>query len=147
MIGENSSASLLPGLLQQGTLVGFGKVEQNRDAQMRTLLINEEDFEPAKIVPVLYYAGLSMSADVIQKQISDYYEENKLPRLSEAQALADLAAQDPLIHPRRPEGQSEQLRLWFPTRIQTASCWSARLSACPFCVSVCPSSSRPPPAA
>ena len=57
--------------------------EQNRDAQMRTLLINEEDFEPAKIVPVLYYAGLSMSADVIQKQISDYYEENKLPRLSE----------------------------------------------------------------
>ena len=58
-------------------------VEQNRDAQMRTLLINEEDFEPAKIVPVLYYAGLSMSADVIQKQISDYYEENKLPRLSE----------------------------------------------------------------
>ena len=58
-------------------------VEQNRDAQMRTLLINEEDFEPAKIVPVLYYAGLSMSADAIQKQISDYYEENKLPRLSE----------------------------------------------------------------
>ena len=58
-------------------------VEQNRDAQMRTLLINEEDFDPAKIVPVLYYAGLSMSADVIQKQISDYYEENKLPRLSE----------------------------------------------------------------
>lgn len=58
-------------------------VEQNRDAQMRTLLINEENFEPAKLVPVLYYAGLSMSADVIQKQISDYYEENKLPRLSE----------------------------------------------------------------
>ena len=58
-------------------------VEQNRDAQMRTLLINEENFEPAKLVPVLYYAGLSMSADVIQKQISDYYEDNKLPRLSE----------------------------------------------------------------
>ena len=58
-------------------------VEQNRDAQMRTLLINEEDFEPAKLVSVLYYAGLSMSADVIQKQISDCYEEKKLPRLSE----------------------------------------------------------------
>ena len=58
-------------------------VEQNRDAQMRTLLINEEDFEPAKLISVLYYAGLSMSADVIQKQISDYYEAKKLPRLSE----------------------------------------------------------------
>ena len=58
-------------------------VEQNRDAQMRTLLINEEDFEPGKLISVLYYAGLSMSADVIQKQVSEYYEENKLPRLSE----------------------------------------------------------------
>ena len=58
-------------------------VEQNRDAQMRTLLINEENFDPAKLVPVLYYAGLSMSANVIQDQISEYYEANKLPRLSE----------------------------------------------------------------
>ena len=58
-------------------------IEQNRDAQMRTLLINEEDFDPSKLVPVLYYAGLSMSANVIQEQISEYYEANKLPRLSE----------------------------------------------------------------
>ena len=58
-------------------------VEQNRDAQMRTLLINEENFDPAKLVPILYYAGLSMSANVIQDQISEYYEANKLPRLSE----------------------------------------------------------------
>ena len=58
-------------------------VEQNRDAQMRTLLINEEDFDPSKLVSILYYAGLSMSANVIQEQISDYYEANKLPRLSE----------------------------------------------------------------
>ena len=58
-------------------------IEQNRDAQMRTLLINEEDFDPSKLVSVLYYAGLSMSANVIQEQISDYYEANKLPRLSE----------------------------------------------------------------
>ena len=58
-------------------------VEQNRDAQMRTLLINEENFDPAKLVPILYYAGLSMSANVIQDQISEYYEANKLPRLTE----------------------------------------------------------------
>ena len=58
-------------------------VEQNRDAQMRTSLINEENFDPAKLIPVLYYSGLSMSANVIQNQISEYYEANKLPRLSE----------------------------------------------------------------
>ncbi len=58
-------------------------IEQNRDAQIRTLLINEEDFDPSKLVSILYYAGLSMSANVIQEQISEYYEANKLPRLSE----------------------------------------------------------------
>ena len=59
-------------------------VEQNRDAQMRTLLINEENFSPESLVSILYYAGLSMSADVICAQISNYYERNKLPRLLEA---------------------------------------------------------------
>jgi 2-oxoglutarate ferredoxin oxidoreductase subunit alpha len=58
-------------------------VEQNRDAQMRTLLINEGDFDPSKFVAILYFGGLSISADTIQQQISDYYKENKLPRLTE----------------------------------------------------------------
>ena len=61
-------------------------VEQNRDAQMRTLLINELQTDPAKLVPVLYYAGLSISADTIYQQISDYFTENKLSRLSEVQS-------------------------------------------------------------
>ena len=61
-------------------------VEQNRDAQMRTLLINELQTNPAKLVPVLYYAGLSISADTIYQQISDYFTENKLSRLSEVQS-------------------------------------------------------------
>ena len=61
-------------------------VEQNRDAQMRTLLINELQTDPAKLVPVLYYAGLSISADTIYQQISDYFTENKLSRLAEVQS-------------------------------------------------------------
>ncbi len=61
-------------------------VEQNRDAQMRTLLINEEDYNPAKLVPITYYAGLSISADFIQRSIADYYQANKLPRLTEVQS-------------------------------------------------------------
>jgi 2-oxoglutarate ferredoxin oxidoreductase subunit alpha len=61
-------------------------VEQNRDAQMRTLLINELQTAPAKLVPVLYYAGLSISADTIHQQINEYFTANKLSRISEVQS-------------------------------------------------------------
>jgi len=61
-------------------------VEQNRDGQLRTLLINEFDCDPKKLVSVTYYAGLSISADFIYKNISEYYAQNKLPRLTEVQS-------------------------------------------------------------
>ena len=60
--------------------------EQNRDGQMRLLLINELQTNPAKLISVLYYAGLSISADTITEQISDYYIENKLSRVTEVQS-------------------------------------------------------------
>ena len=60
--------------------------EQNRDGQMRSLLINELQTEPSKLISVLYYAGLSISADTITEQISDYYIENKLSRVTEVQS-------------------------------------------------------------
>ena len=55
--------------------------EQNRDAQMKTLLVNELDIDPAVFVPVLYYGGFSISADTIYEQVLGYYEERKIPRL------------------------------------------------------------------
>ena len=61
-------------------------VEQNRDGQMRKLLINEQEFAPKKLVSVTYYAGLSISANFIQKTISDYYQANKLARLTEVKS-------------------------------------------------------------
>lgn len=61
-------------------------VEQNRDGQMRTLLINELQTNPAKLIPILYFAGLSISADFIDTHISAYYEEHKLARLSEVKS-------------------------------------------------------------
>ena len=60
-------------------------VEQNRDAQMRTLLIIEGDFAPSKMISITYYAGLSISANFISNSISEYYQANKLPRLTEVQ--------------------------------------------------------------
>ena len=40
-------------------------VEQNRDAQLRTLLVNEGDVDPARLVPVLHYDGTPITARFI----------------------------------------------------------------------------------
>jgi 2-oxoglutarate ferredoxin oxidoreductase subunit alpha len=61
-------------------------VEQNRDAQMKTLLTTEGELDPARLISVLYFGGLSISADTIQAQVSDYYTANKLPRLTEVKS-------------------------------------------------------------
>ena len=45
-------------------------VEQNRDAQMRTLLINELDIDPARLVPVLHYDGTPITARFITDAIT-----------------------------------------------------------------------------
>ena len=56
-------------------------VDQNRDSQMKTLLVTEGALDPAKLIPVIYYAGLSISADTIQSQVSGYFTMRKMPRL------------------------------------------------------------------
>ena len=61
-------------------------VDQNRDGQMRTLLSNEGNLNPAKLISLRYYAGLSISADEIHRQVLDHYRAQKLPRLKEVGA-------------------------------------------------------------
>src|SRR6266446_6963305 len=46
-------------------------VEQNRDAQMRTLLTTELDVDPARLVPVLHFDGTPITARFIVKAIAD----------------------------------------------------------------------------
>ncbi len=45
-------------------------VEQNRDAQLRTLIMVEGGVDPAKLVPVLGYDGSPITARFITDQIS-----------------------------------------------------------------------------
>jgi 2-oxoglutarate ferredoxin oxidoreductase subunit alpha len=49
-------------------------VEQNRDAQLRTLLILDADGDPKKLVPLLHYNGMPINAgfvvDAVQKELS-----------------------------------------------------------------------------
>lgn len=47
-------------------------IEQNRDAQMRALLINELEIDPAKLIKVLNYDGTPISADFIMKKINQH---------------------------------------------------------------------------
>ncbi|MEN8376834.1 MAG: 2-oxoacid:acceptor oxidoreductase subunit alpha [Gemmatimonadota bacterium] len=44
-------------------------VEQNRDGQLRTLLINETEVAPARLVSVLDYGGVPLSAAVVMEGI------------------------------------------------------------------------------
>lgn len=45
-------------------------IEQNRDAQMRSLLINELEINPKKLIRVLNYDGMPITADKIVKEIT-----------------------------------------------------------------------------
>lgn len=46
-------------------------IEQNRDAQMRTLLINELEINPKKLVRVLNFDGTPITAGIVMKGISE----------------------------------------------------------------------------
>ena len=45
-------------------------IEQNKDAQFRTILINELDMDPSKLISILNYDGFPITADTIVKQIT-----------------------------------------------------------------------------
>lgn len=47
-------------------------IEQNRDAQMRSLLINELEIHPKKLIKVLNYDGTPITADFILKNIHQH---------------------------------------------------------------------------
>ncbi|MBP9067872.1 MAG: 2-oxoacid:acceptor oxidoreductase subunit alpha [Bacteroidia bacterium] len=52
-------------------------IEQNRDAQMKSLLMIELQANPAKLISVLNYNGLPITADNILTQMSNYLSSSK----------------------------------------------------------------------
>ena len=46
-------------------------VEQNRDAQLRTLLVNECGIDPDRLVPVLHYDGNPLTARFVTREIAE----------------------------------------------------------------------------
>jgi 2-oxoglutarate ferredoxin oxidoreductase subunit alpha len=47
-------------------------VEQNRDAQLRSLLINELEINPAKLQKLLHFDGTPITARFIVQTITDH---------------------------------------------------------------------------
>ena len=49
-------------------------VEQNRDAQLRSLIVNECSIDPVRLVPILNYDGTPITARFIAKAIGDHLD-------------------------------------------------------------------------
>jgi 2-oxoglutarate/2-oxoacid ferredoxin oxidoreductase subunit alpha len=56
-------------------------VEQNRDGQLRTLLVNECNLDPARLIPILHYDGSPISARFIARAIDDRLSAAKVTPL------------------------------------------------------------------
>jgi 2-oxoglutarate ferredoxin oxidoreductase subunit alpha len=56
-------------------------VEQNRDAQLRSLIVNECNVDPVRLVPVLHYDGTPITARYIAGAISDHLSALKVTPL------------------------------------------------------------------
>jgi 2-oxoglutarate ferredoxin oxidoreductase subunit alpha len=53
-------------------------IEQNRDAQMRALLVNELGIDPARLLSVLHYDGTPITARFIHEKISTRINQAKV---------------------------------------------------------------------
>jgi 2-oxoglutarate ferredoxin oxidoreductase subunit alpha len=56
-------------------------VEQNRDGQLRTLIINELSIDPMRVVPILHYDGTPITARFIARAIGDHLDALKVTPL------------------------------------------------------------------
>jgi 2-oxoglutarate ferredoxin oxidoreductase subunit alpha len=59
-------------------------VEQNRDSQLRSLVVNEMGIDPVRLVPILHYDGSSITARFISGAIGDRLDALKVTPLRKA---------------------------------------------------------------
>src|SRR5580704_13833363 len=59
-------------------------VEQNRDAQLRMLIVNECGIDPARLMPILHFDGTPITARFIAHAIGDELDGRKITPLRKA---------------------------------------------------------------
>tara|TARA_Y100000590_G_scaffold458649_1_gene613807 strand:+ start:12054 stop:13895 length:1842 start_codon:yes stop_codon:yes gene_type:complete len=57
-------------------------LEQNRDAQLKTLLVSEEKLDLNKLISILNYDGMPLTAKFIEEKIKESIDSNKIIRNS-----------------------------------------------------------------
>ena len=104
-------------------------VEQNRDAQLRTLLVNELEIDPARLMRVLHYDGTPITA----RFIADAIARQRTPvsrALAEGRAMTFIA-KPKLHHPGLPTNELGFTRRDYEGAISTlcAGCGHDSISA------------------
>jgi 2-oxoglutarate ferredoxin oxidoreductase subunit alpha len=61
-------------------------VEQNRDGQLRSLIVNECGVDPVRLVPILHYDGTPITARFIARAIGDGLDALKVSPLKKVGA-------------------------------------------------------------
>ncbi|NVJ60959.1 MAG: 2-oxoacid:acceptor oxidoreductase subunit alpha [Gammaproteobacteria bacterium] len=59
-------------------------IEQNRDAQMKTMLVNELEIDPKKFISILNYDGMPITANFISKQFINVMNQDKVTPIQKA---------------------------------------------------------------
>ena len=63
-------------------------VEQNRDAQLRSLVVNECNIDPVRLVPILHYDGTPITARFIARAIADHLDALKVTPLRKGKVVS-----------------------------------------------------------
>ena len=79
-------------------------VEQNRDAQLKTLLVNDAGINPASLISILHYDGTPITARFIQKEIAEIVSALNVPPDQEGQSRLN----------RRPRESGDPVSLTCP---------------------------------
>src|SRR4249919_1986461 len=63
-------------------------VEQNRDGQLRSLVVNECNIDPVRLVPILHYDGTPITARFIARAIADHLDALKVTPLRKGKVIS-----------------------------------------------------------
>jgi 2-oxoglutarate ferredoxin oxidoreductase subunit alpha len=63
-------------------------VEQNRDSQLRSLIVNECSIDPVRLVPILNYDGTPITARFISRAIADHLDALKVTPLRKGKVVS-----------------------------------------------------------
>ena len=79
-------------------------VEQNRDAQLRSLIVNECDIDPVRLVPILHYDGTPITARFITRAIGDHLDALKVTPLRKVGVMT-YVVKPKFHHPELPKNE------------------------------------------